>query len=74
MTAMAMYYYPKYDNIIFIFKNFNENLKKEVYIEKRMHLRLMIDLESYNWSQMIAMTMFDNHIISYISYQLFLLY
>ena len=27
MTAMTMYYYPKYDNPIFNFKNFNENLK-----------------------------------------------
>ena len=27
MTAMTMYYYPKYDNPIFNFMNFNENLK-----------------------------------------------
>ena len=67
----------------FLFEEYQQNflnLKKKygkimgVYIEKTDISWLLKNLESHIWYQMIASTMFYNHVISNIKHQLLLLY
>ena len=75
MVARAILYHPVLQyisHLIFSFKNINtpfefreENMeKKQEGARREMHISwLLKDLECYNWYQMIARTMFCNHVI-----------